>query len=462
MPDWIEFCYSAVAQITEHLESLVSSIGLLLLYQSFMEKKQKLWFVGAVYFGVLVLIYYLPFYPHASGAHALAAAAAFPVLYYLERRNLYTKLYLLTVFEILRWFVAIISINAYLVSDTEMQGLIIRSVDAENRLKYFLMSFVLQQILYFLLYTVLFLLSLNLLRRCFMHMERDLNRKEFCVLLVPVLSGIATNLLRRSYIDQLDAVVNVDGRASYRVYFWECLNSVIMVGAMFLVLVLFRHLLRQQAAEREHLILAEQMKEMQSHVKTVEQIYTGIRGMRHDLGNHVQVLQGLLGQGQYEAAGDYLDTFQETVDSFGDRYKTGNPVTDVIINERAVEAEQNGINFQVNFHYPGKSAPDVFDVSVVLNNTLENAFTAVKKCKEPFVSLSSRREGNVWLIVVRNSFEGSLVLGENGLPPTDKAQEHLHGYGLKNVRAVAEKYYGAMELIQRENLVILTIMFLLP
>ena len=45
------------------------------------------------------------------------------------------------------------------------------------------------------------------------------------------------------------------------------------------------------------------------------------------------------------------------------------------------------------------------------------------------------------MLIVRNTFVGNPVI-RNGLPKTTKEDVQNHGYGMKNMQAIAEKYGG--------------------
>ena len=85
-------------------------------------------------------------------------------------------------------------------------------------------------------------------------------------------------------------------------------------------------------------------------------------------------------------------------------------------------------------------------MSVILNNALSNAIEAVEQEKVTVVSLSSGLMKNIFMIEVSNSYSKELHNdGADGLPRTTKSGEG-HGFGLANIRYVARKYYGDMEI----------------
>ena len=80
----------------------------------------------------------------------------------------------------------------------------------------------------------------------------------------------------------------------------------------------------------------------------------------------------------------------------------------------------------------------------------------------PYIEISSYREKNAYLIEVKNSFSNELLLNEKtGLPKTTKEEKDKHGFGLENIRRVAQKYFGDMDITQKDQLVTLTVMLML-
>ena len=97
------------------------------------------------------------------------------------------------------------------------------------------------------------------------------------------------------------------------------------------------------------------------------------------------------------------------------------------------------------------------DISVILNNGLDNAFEACETAAEhPFVSLSAKQKGNMLLLTIENTSSASLVW-EDGLPVSEKPGIG-HGFGLKNIQRCAEKYYGTVKAYQEEKRFYLTVM----
>lgn len=204
-----------------------------------------------------------------------------------------------------------------------------------------------------------------------------------------------------------------------------------------------------------------QVQAIRARIQEAEQFYSRIRRIRHETRGHLNNLKGMLHNGEYACAEDYIFRMDESMGGFELTLRTGNPVTDVIVNDKRQQCEDQGIPFRTDFHYPDSGSFDAFDVGIVLQNLLQNALEACEKISEGerFISLAGRRKGRFLLIEVKNSFAGDLVFGADGLPVTDKKTDvSMHGIGLSSVRRIAEKYMGEMEVCPESQIFRVTVM----
>ena len=193
----------------------------------------------------------------------------------------------------------------------------------------------------------------------------------------------------------------------------------------------------------------QQTQAIRARIHEAEQFYTRIRQLKHEMRGHMTNIKGLAQSGEYASLDDYIAKMDEGMSGFELTLQTGNPVTDVIVNDTRRRSLDLGIRFQAEFHYPEPGAYDAFDVGIILQNLLQNALEACGKVSEGerFIALTGKRKGRFFLIEVKNSFAGEVVFGQDGLPVTTKQEDvPMHGIGLSNVRREAEKYMGELDL----------------
>ena len=73
-----------------------------------------------------------------------------------------------------------------------------------------------------------------------------------------------------------------------------------------------------------------------------------------------------------------------------------------VATKKQKEAEEKGIDFRCKFMYPTDTGINAFDVSVILNNAITNAFEGVNGCKNPYVSISAYRKKNAYMLELTN------------------------------------------------------------
>ena len=103
------------------------------------------------------------------------------------------------------------------------------------------------------------------------------------------------------------------------------------------------------------------------------------------------------------------------------------------------------------------------DLYSLFQNALTNAINAVSALPEGverFISLSSVRDGNMLTIHMENPCEDDIDFVD-GLPQT-REDPDWHGFGMKSMTRVAEKYGGMLTVEQRGRLFLLDILLLAP
>ena len=106
-------------------------------------------------------------------------------------------------------------------------------------------------------------------------------------------------------------------------------------------------------------------------------------------------------------------------------------------------------------------------MGIILNNLLDNTVEACEKLEtgKGFICLSLNRKKQFLLLEVENSFDRAVPVQAGGkfIPPTTK-QSTLpeiiteHGIGLENVRDVAERYFGGVNIKVKGDVFHVTVM----
>ncbi len=278
---------------------------------------------------------------------------------------------------------------------------------------------------------------------------------EAALLLVPGLMGLLFTIMLRCilfyYETEVFSIIKSYPELNLII---PCMSFLCTVLILMSVSVLAR-MTKEHEMRRQAELYRTQAEDLNAYVRDMESIAIQIRGMKHDMKNHIANIKGLFAQmaaGDLEAESEmyqYVDSMQKSLESLDMQCRTSNPVTDVILARYVRLAKQKQIAFSSEFVYPKHLGIDVLDLSIILNNGLDNAMEACGQEKNPSVALYAMRKGNMLLITIENSFHGDL-LWSGGLPVSKKSGAG-HGLGLKNIARCAEKYYGRMEVQAEEG-----------
>lgn len=306
--------------------------------------------------------------------------------------------------------------------------------------------------------------SLKLLKSNLGYVGKKINRVQELFLAVPSAMGLCLCILLRSILYAFNG-----RQIKFLIDEYPETNLLIpLVSFLSLVLIILSAVILKklvESSEKEVLVevYQNQIVDMEEHMKDVERLYDGIRGIRHDMKNHVADLEILLKQEhnadetyQIEMQ-KYLDDMCNTMEELDMNCNTGNPVTDVVISRKMRKAGQDKIPFTCNFIFPSGLNIGAFDLSILLNNGLDNALEASKNEENPYIQLDSYVRERMFFIEIRNGFTGCLPEDGKGLK-TSKGDETSHGIGIKNMQNCAEKYFGALQWKSSEGEFLLTIM----
>jgi len=82
---------------------------------------------------------------------------------------------------------------------------------------------------------------------------------------------------------------------------------------------------------------------IETHYREVDNMYRQIRGWRHDYRNHIQTMKAYAATENWKAIKNYLDLLDEDLTTVDTVIKTGNPMTDAILNSKISLAKSTAL-----------------------------------------------------------------------------------------------------------------------
>jgi len=189
------------------------------------------------------------------------------------------------------------------------------------------------------------------------------------------------------------------------------------------------------------------------HYQKINEQFDALRVMRHDYKFHLRTALDMLVSGDLEKSKTYLSGLHEQFENKELPNFCGNVVINSLVSDYAGKTKELNIEFNVSINIPqGYNVPN-YEMCIVLGNLLENAVEACLKL-EPSetrnrqIKLVLKPKGEQLMLMVRNTFDGEVLLDEDKIISTKR--DDSGGIGLESVKAVVDRF-GEMIRINYDN-----------
>lgn len=224
--------------------------------------------------------------------------------------------------------------------------------------------------------------------------------------------------------------------------------SILSMGFLALdiyLIYLFEAISEKYALENEMKLRDQQLSMQNNYYHSIETQYDHSRRLIHDMKNHMQTLEELYSSGSGVEAKHYAQTILESMDAFSGRFKCKNRILTIIINDKILKCDEQGIEINIQVEDMDFDFIEPFDITTIFSNLLDNAIEACSKIfmEKRKIDLRVYQFNEFMTISVRNTYNGKLVWDKDNLVST-KGGKHM-GLGLKNVKSAVEKYEGTIQ-----------------
>ncbi len=189
-------------------------------------------------------------------------------------------------------------------------------------------------------------------------------------------------------------------------------------------------------------IAAYQAELIQTHFQEVDNMYRQIRGWRHDYRNHIQVMKSYASNGNLEAISSYLDALDTDLSTIDTVIKTGNRMTDAILNSKISLAKSKDIQVIADAHVPVALKTAELDLCIIIGNLFDNAIEAVMAlpAEQRLIRIYMDMKNTQLYMSFTNLTASKKQQKEHGRFKTTKGNGH--GFGLMRIDTIVERYAG--------------------
>ena len=162
----------------------------------------------------------------------------------------------------------------------------------------------------------------------------------------------------------------------------------------------------------------------------------------HDIRSHLQMYSK---EGRM-MTDEELSSLKSAISVYDAMLRTGNETLDIVLSERALYCEKYGIRLTCSADGSKLGFMTVAEIGAFFGNALNNAIEAVMKLEQSdkrVINLVVKETMGQLSVLVENYCEGEVAFAD-GVPVTSKVDKNNHGFGVKSMKMIVEKYEGAL------------------
>lgn len=273
--------------------------------------------------------------------------------------------------------------------------------------------------------------------------EKSIDRFKYIFLLM----GISFSILVRVY--QVIISDMAMGRRELQGSKSLVSMSVVIAILIFVMILWVKNRILQE--ENNTLVMEEQLQH-QKYCEMIE-VMEQNQELIHDTKHHFLIVQEYLKNEEYENLQKYVkqisDEFQRTVP----KVYTGIKILDFILEQKRVVAQKSGIRYEIDTMLLTGIPTTEQETCALFGNLLDNAIEAccLVKTEEKWIKIQIQQINQLLSIELLNTFEIPCIRKQSVFE-TIKEERSVHGYGIKSMRRIVDKYQGLITYEEKEKI----------
>lgn len=236
----------------------------------------------------------------------------------------------------------------------------------------------------------------------------------------------------------------------------QFMPSVLSVFYFVFALIYYCELQKRSSAEQKSAMLSMQVNQAKKELESYRESMEKTVGYHHDLRHHLTLIGGYLEEKTPEKAAEYICKVQNDIERITPCKYCQNTTANLILWHFVEIARMHEVELAIEADLPQELEFPETELCMLLSNALENSISAAAQIggdrRRTVRVICTLHKGNM-LIYMENSFAGEIAM-ENGLP---RSMSEGHGFGVKSIAMIAEKYDGYCTFIARDGMFTLKI-----
>lgn len=204
---------------------------------------------------------------------------------------------------------------------------------------------------------------------------------------------------------------------------------------------------RENEIINEALLLAE--KQYRVNKETIELINIKCHDMKYQINELVE---------KHNISSDSIKEINDLIKVYDSNIVTSNEVLNIILSEKSLACSASKIRLTPMIDASNLDIMQKGDIYSLFGNILDNSINACKELDDldkRCISLNVYNINDFIVISEQNYFKGTLNF-DSGLPISSKDYRY-HGFGMKSIKMIVNKYHGSLYIDTSNNIFSLTI-----
>lgn len=221
-----------------------------------------------------------------------------------------------------------------------------------------------------------------------------------------------------------------------------------LFSTLFLLIALCIHIYHRyiESIEKniEAELLIEKSKLMTDYSNQIEDNLKELHSLRHDIKNHLLIIDGYATQENYSEIHNYIHRINEQFTTTP-LFDTPSNVVSALLNSKYKVARKHNLDFSIDWSFSGIYVED-FHIVTILGNLIDNAITAASKCENGFIKLLIEQQESYLKIKIENNHIETISETNGNFQTTKTDTKFRHGLGIKNIRSTVEQLNGQIDI----------------
>lgn len=185
----------------------------------------------------------------------------------------------------------------------------------------------------------------------------------------------------------------------------------------------------------------EKLKYIKESDEIIKNLYNEVKITKHDIKHVYEMLGYYISNHEYTKLSKFIDDKQENINKVPVLIQTDNEIVNMILNNKIMKAYSHNLNVEFEVSLKKEIFISDCDINDLLSNALDNAIDY--NIENGNIQIKIIQEEAYIYISIKNSTENKEMLTKKNI--TD------HGFGIKSIKRICNKYNGVMETSLKNN-----------